>query len=96
MSLQDCLDFVRMFVEGVVTNTCPLTASYWWLCLDVQVQDATEAGEVRQVVLQSGTKVGLCLVKPEDLKLHVLASGTTSVKNKVTEKFLTIRVRNHR
>lgn len=57
-----------------------------------KIQVAKEADEVTQVVLQSGAKVGLCLVKPEDLKLHVLDSGTTSAKNKVTEKFLTIRV----
>ena len=50
---------------------------------------------MQQVVLQSGAKVGLCLVKPEDLKLSVLASGTMSAKNKVTEKFLAIRVSNH-
>lgn len=49
---------------------------------------------MKQVVLQSGAKVGLCLLKPEDLKLNVLASGTVSAKNKVTEKFLTIRVSN--
>jgi hypothetical protein len=65
------------------------------LTLNLQVQDAKEPDEVKQVVLQSGAKVGLCLVKPEDLKLNILASGTTSAKNKVTEKFLTIRVSNH-
>jgi hypothetical protein len=73
-----------------------LTASLVGDCvLNLQVQDAKEAAEVRQVVLQSGAKVGLCLVKPESLKLNVLAFGTASAKNKVTEKFLTIRVSNH-
>jgi hypothetical protein len=67
-------------------------ASYcWWLCLDLQVQNAREGDGVKQVVLQSGANVGLCLVKAEDLKINILASGTTS-ENTVTEKFLTVRV----
>jgi hypothetical protein len=61
----------------------------------VQVQDAKEGDGVKQVVLQSGAKVGLCLEKPEDLTINIMASGTTSEKNKVTEKFLTIRVSNY-
>jgi hypothetical protein len=65
------------------------------LCLDLQVQDAKEADEVKQVVLKPGAKVGLCFVKPEDLKLSVVASDTACAKNKVTEKFLTIWVSNH-
>lgn len=61
----------------------------------MQVRDAKEANEVKQVVLQSGAKVGLCLVESEDLKHHVLTSGAMSAKNKVTENFLTIRVSNY-
>ncbi|PNF20936.1 hypothetical protein B7P43_G10558, partial [Cryptotermes secundus] len=57
-----------------------------------QVQDAKEGEGVNQVVLQSGARVGLCLEKPEDLTVNILTSGTTSEKNKVTEKFLTVRV----
>jgi hypothetical protein len=60
----------------------------------VQVQDAKEGEGVKQVVLQSGAKVGLCLEKPEDLKINILTSGITSEKNKVTEKFLTVLVSN--
>ncbi|XP_021940255.1 vacuolar protein sorting-associated protein 13 isoform X3 [Zootermopsis nevadensis] len=57
-----------------------------------QVQDAKEGDEVKQVVLQSGAGVGLCLVEPEDLKINILPSGTTSENNMVTEKFLAVRV----
>jgi hypothetical protein len=60
----------------------------------VQIQDAKEGNGVKQVVLQSGAKVGLCLEKPEDLKINILTSGITAEKNKVTEKFLTVRVSN--
>lgn len=58
----------------------------------MQVQDAKEGDGVKQVVLQSGANVGLCLLKPEDLKINILASATTSEKNTVTEKFLTVWV----
>ncbi|KAJ4449971.1 hypothetical protein ANN_01378 [Periplaneta americana] len=55
-----------------------------------QVQDSNDGDRVKQVVLQSGAKVGLCLEEPEELKITILA-GTPTEKNKVTEKFLTIR-----
>lgn len=61
----------------------------------MQVQDAKEGDGVKQVVLQSGAKVGLCLEKPEELMINILTSGTTSEKNRVTEKFLTVRVSNY-
>lgn len=50
---------------------------------------------MKQVVLQSGARVGLCLEKPEDLTINILTSGTMSEKSKVTEKFLTVRVSNY-
>ncbi|XP_069674534.1 intermembrane lipid transfer protein Vps13 isoform X2 [Periplaneta americana] len=56
-----------------------------------QVQDSNDGDRVKQVVLQSGAKVGLCLEEPEELKITILA-GTPTEKNKVTEKFLTIRI----
>jgi hypothetical protein len=76
-------------------DTNDIHVSKWlcsYLCLAIQVQDAKEGDGVKQVVLQSGAKVGLCLEKPEDLKINILTSGVMS--EKVTEKFLTVRVSN--
>jgi hypothetical protein len=77
---------VLIFVVIFQASSCQ------WLCFGVQVQDAKEGDGVKQVVLQSGANVGLCLLKPEDLKINILASATTSEKNTVTEKFLTVWV----
>lgn len=76
----------------VIVYVVILATSCWRLCLGLQVQDAKEGDEVKQVVLQSGAGVGLCLVEPEDLKINILPSGTTSENNMVTEKFLAVRV----
>jgi hypothetical protein len=80
-----------MFVLMLAISIFP-ASSIWWLCFGLQIQDVKEGDGVKQVVLQSGASVGLCLVKPEDLKINILSSGITSENNMVIEKFLTVRV----
>ena len=55
------------------------------------MQDDKDGEIVKQVVLQSGAKVGLSLQHEEDIS-SISVALPTSEKGKVTEKFLSIKV----
>ena len=55
------------------------------------MQDDKNGEMVKEVILQSGAKVGLSLQHPEDIS-SISVSSPTSEKGKVTEKFISIKV----